>query len=79
MLKYSSAVSQSVLLNLRKQTLPAWGHAGSRAEYSSGSMKYVPVHEPAIESDLRRLEKFLDDKPHILVLTGAGISTESGG
>lgn len=78
MLKYSSAVSQSVLFNLRKQTLPAWGHAGSRVEYSSGSMKYVPSHEPAIESDLRRLEKFLDDKPHILVLTGAGISTESG-
>ena len=25
-----------------------------------------------------RLEKFLEDKPKILVLTGAGISTESG-
>uniref|UniRef100_A0A8W7PQ41 Deacetylase sirtuin-type domain-containing protein n=2 Tax=gambiae species complex TaxID=44542 RepID=A0A8W7PQ41_ANOCL len=39
---------------------------------------FVPAHEPAHESDCRRLEKFLEDKPHILVLTGAGISTESG-
>ncbi|XP_055545131.1 NAD-dependent protein deacylase Sirt4 [Wyeomyia smithii] len=46
-------------------------------KFSSTSM-FVPAHEPALESDLRRLEKFLENKPNTLVLTGAGISTESG-
>ncbi|KXJ80886.1 hypothetical protein RP20_CCG022056 [Aedes albopictus] len=55
---------------------PRW-LIGTRASFSSKSI-FVPAHEPALESDLHRLEKFLEDKPHILVLTGAGISTESG-
>lgn len=45
---------------------------------SSSNLKYVPKHEKALDSDVKLLEKFLEDKPHILVLTGAGISTESG-
>lgn len=40
--------------------------------------QFVPNHEPANPDDIRRLEEFLEDKPNILVLTGAGISTESG-
>ncbi|XP_055601948.1 NAD-dependent protein deacylase Sirt4 [Uranotaenia lowii] len=51
---------------------------GPLQRLSSSSSMYVPAHEPAVESDFKRLEKFLEDKPHILVLTGAGISTESG-
>lgn len=40
--------------------------------------QFVPKHEPAKEADIARLQSFLEDKPNILVLTGAGISTESG-
>lgn len=40
--------------------------------------QYVPQHKPALEDDIKRLEDFLLSKPNILVLTGAGISTESG-
>uniref|UniRef100_A0A1B0DJC8 Deacetylase sirtuin-type domain-containing protein n=1 Tax=Phlebotomus papatasi TaxID=29031 RepID=A0A1B0DJC8_PHLPP len=39
---------------------------------------FVPKHEPVAQSDIAKLEEFLRDKSRILVLTGAGISTESG-
>lgn len=41
-------------------------------------MTFVPQHEPVDENDIRKLEDFLQAKPNVLVLTGAGISTESG-
>lgn len=40
--------------------------------------QFVPAHEPVRERDIQQLEQFLHDKPNVLVLTGAGISTESG-
>lgn len=40
--------------------------------------QYVPQHKPVLDDDIKRLEDFLLSKPNILVLTGAGISTESG-
>ncbi|XP_055640186.1 NAD-dependent protein deacylase Sirt4 [Toxorhynchites rutilus septentrionalis] len=61
---------------MRFNNILSW-RAGARLDFSSNSM-FVPDHKPALESDLRRLEKFLEDKPNALVLTGAGISTESG-
>lgn len=39
---------------------------------------FVPKHNPARQEDIKALENFLIDKPNTLVLTGAGISTESG-
>ncbi|GAB0093770.1 NAD-dependent protein deacylase [Sergentomyia squamirostris] len=39
---------------------------------------FIPKHDPVAQSDIARLEDFLRDKSQILVLTGAGISTESG-
>lgn len=42
------------------------------------SNQFVPKHEPANPADVEKLEKFLADKHNVLVLTGAGISTESG-
>lgn len=42
------------------------------------SNQFVPKHEPANPADVLKLENFLADKNHVLVLTGAGISTESG-
>lgn len=40
--------------------------------------QFVPKHLPVLDEDVKRLEEFLHDKPNIVVLTGAGISTESG-
>lgn len=42
------------------------------------SSHFVPRHEPAKIEDVKRLENFLRDKSNVLILTGAGISTESG-
>ncbi|XP_030379092.1 NAD-dependent protein deacylase Sirt4 [Scaptodrosophila lebanonensis] len=44
----------------------------------SVQQQYVPQHKPVFDDDIKRLEDFLLSKPNILVLTGAGISTESG-
>lgn len=41
-------------------------------------LTFVPKHEPVKEHDIKKLEDFLLAKPNVLVLTGAGISTESG-
>lgn len=40
--------------------------------------RFVPKHEPVHEKDVEHLAKFLNDKANVLVLTGAGVSTESG-
>lgn len=40
--------------------------------------QFVPKHEPVQQEDIQKLENFLRDKANVLVLTGAGISTESG-
>ncbi|KAH8366584.1 hypothetical protein KR084_004575 [Drosophila pseudotakahashii] len=45
---------------------------------STARQEYVPQHKPVVEDDIKRLEDFLMSKPNVLVLTGAGISTESG-
>lgn len=42
------------------------------------SNKFIPTYQPAGPDDVRNLENFLRDKQNVLVLTGAGISTESG-
>lgn len=42
------------------------------------SQQFVPKHKPVVEAEVKRLEEFLFSKPNVLVLTGAGISTESG-
>lgn len=39
---------------------------------------FVPKHEEARESDIRQLREMLRSSRNLLVLTGAGISTESG-
>lgn len=39
---------------------------------------YVPKHKPPNRKDFDSLKKFIDRHDKILILTGAGISTESG-
>lgn len=40
--------------------------------------QFVPKHDPVKQKDIEKLENFLEDKHNLLVLTGAGVSTESG-
>lgn len=47
-------------------------------DYTAAKQQYVPKHQPVLEEDVKKLQEFLLDKPNIVVLTGAGISTESG-
>lgn len=48
----------------------------SLVKYST--LHFVPKHEPVKSSDINTFKKFINDYSDILVLTGAGISTESG-
>jgi NAD-dependent deacetylase sirtuin 4 len=41
-------------------------------------LSYIPAHEKVIESDLSKLQDMIDQASKVVVLTGAGISTESG-
>lgn len=45
---------------------------------SNLSLEFVPKHEEVLESDFELLKNFIRKHDKILVLTGAGISTESG-
>jgi len=42
------------------------------------SSRFVPEHQPANERDVESLQDFVDFSHKLLVITGAGISTESG-
>lgn len=39
---------------------------------------FVPKHDTTKSEDVEKITEFLVDRPRILVVTGAGISTESG-
>lgn len=40
--------------------------------------QFVPKHDPVNQEDIEKLKNFLVDKQNVLVVTGAGVSTESG-
>lgn len=42
------------------------------------NLKFVPKHKPCCQENLDIIQRFLDENEKILLLTGAGISTESG-
>lgn len=42
------------------------------------NLTFVPKHEEACTHKVEQLQELMDSSPHILVLTGAGVSTESG-
>lgn len=48
----------------------------SRAYFSN--LTFVPYHESVHESQLEQLQELVDTSTSILVLSGAGVSTESG-
>ena len=39
---------------------------------------FVPLHEPCTDESTKLIQEFVDRSKNIFVLTGAGISTESG-
>lgn len=42
------------------------------------SLNFVPAHQPVTAGQIRGLQRFIDDHKKLIVLTGAGVSTESG-
>lgn len=46
--------------------------------FSTQLQQFVPKHKPVSESDVKRLQEFIFNSKKLLVLTGAGVSTESG-
>lgn len=42
------------------------------------NLSFVPHHEAVIESQLEKLQVLIDSSTNVLILTGAGLSTESG-
>lgn len=50
----------------------------SNTSFALTPSEYVPKHSPVMQADVLKLEDFLFKHKKILVLTGAGISTESG-
>lgn len=46
--------------------------------FSAELLNFVPKHAPVVQTDVTLLEEFLTKAEKVVVLTGAGISTESG-
>lgn len=46
--------------------------------YSSESLKFVPKHSPVEKRHIEQLREFISTSSALVILTGAGISTESG-
>ena len=45
---------------------------------SYSSSAFVPNHKPCSDKDIQQLQTFISKSKHLFVITGAGISTESG-
>ena len=44
----------------------------------SQNLKFVPASKPALSASVEQLQEFIDMSSKVCVMTGAGISTESG-
>ena len=49
-----------------------------QSSLAANNSNYVPPYNEPIRSDIEKLEEFLKCSQRLFVLTGAGISTESG-
>lgn len=51
----------------------------SFCSYSTAELlRYVPKHKPVQENEFNKLKEFITTSTSLVILTGAGISTESG-
>lgn len=73
-------ILQRSLQNRRKCSFSKRFSSNAVAEESGecSHTAYVPVSNPATGEDVEKLQEFVDRSSRIFVLTGAGISTESG-
>lgn len=64
---------------IRGRLLNIWHPVGkSVLYYSCEQPSYVPKHRAVEENDIEQLQDFITTSSSLLILTGAGISTESG-
>ena len=54
------------------------GFASIATKFSPASEEYVPPHEKPSANDIAKLQEFLSRSKRLFIITGAGISTESG-
>ena len=78
----SKVVSKVIRLEILK-TGPIGSSFGVSVRHSSALNaqiinEFVPKHQKASNNEIQVLQQFITSKDKILVLTGAGISTESG-
>ena len=64
-------------MSMVRVCFPVWqrrvGHTAA-----AGLSPYVPAHSSILTTELKKLENFLSNSRKLFVLTGAGVSTESG-
>jgi NAD+-dependent protein deacetylase sirtuin 4 len=65
-------------LHLYARSLPKVFFSSLAKNVSSSPETYVPPHREPFKANVEQLEEFLSRSQRLFVLTGAGISTESG-
>jgi NAD-dependent deacetylase sirtuin 4 len=61
-----------------KRILPKVFFSSLATESITSKETYVPPHHQPLSEDVQKLQEFLSHSKRLFVLTGAGISTESG-
>jgi NAD-dependent deacetylase sirtuin 4 len=60
------------------RSLPRLFYSSLATETIPSNEIYVPTHEKPLTNDIHQLQKFISNSKRLFILTGAGISTESG-
>jgi NAD-dependent deacetylase sirtuin 4 len=47
-------------------------------QITAAQLKFVPSTKPATREDILQVQEFVENSKKLVVLTGAGLSTESG-
>lgn len=67
-----------MIKQLHSRVLPNVFFSTLAKNVSSSTETYVPPHREPFKADVEQLQEFLSRSERLFVLTGAGISTESG-
>ncbi|XP_011056948.1 PREDICTED: NAD-dependent protein deacetylase Sirt4-like [Acromyrmex echinatior] len=76
--RHSSGAQQFFVMIARHTCHNAKLFTNVSSQFYSSDLTFVPKCYPASTEDVMRLKEFVDRHHHLCVLTGAGISTESG-
>ena len=66
------SMKNQILQQVTKHIFP------SNLQRNCASLAFVPKHRSAVEEDILKVQDFVTNADNLLVITGAGISTESG-